>query len=409
MVGRHARRGNATLVFLIVLPVLLLVLLMVLHTGQLEQSRGEVQQVADAAALAAAQTLVDEATLLHDGGAAMLPLLERSREEARRFARANPVLGDPTELDLNEKNHDDGDIVFGMVEPPGTPFGADLAQHDQLHLINTVQINVVRSRDRQNALKLFGGHWLNGRSGDLTRSATALIDRQVAGFRQVGDRPIPVVPFALLSDLHDEDSWEQQVELGRGTDQYRYEREPYRVLHSEKEGDGLREMRVHLHGKKGDGKDDAVNCLLLHFGAQHGTDLARQIRAGLRKDDLKEVGGELVLGPDGKLPVTGSVLGPAPDSTEFMQVVAALQELSDLGEVRVWPLFHRHATEAHGQPILSGFVAARVMAVRGGEKGLHFVLQPACLSSATVVTSGQNESAPVMPRNPYICKVRLVN
>lgn len=406
MVRRQARRGNAALVFLIALPVLVLVLLMVLHTGQLEQSRGEVQQVADAAALAAAGTLVDDDTLRLDNGQALRDLLDRSRAEARTYARANPVLGAPTELDPNPDNREDGDIVFGMIDaPPQQPIPADLSEADHLRLINTVRVNVVRSRERNNALRLIGGQWLNGRNADLTRSATAYLDRRVLGFRPVGDQPIPVVPFALLSERGDEDSWEQQVEHRGGPDEFGYDREPYRVRYG-KAGDGLHEMHVRMPGK---GADDAerVNCVVLHLGARHGTDLARQIRAGLTSADLSELGGELVLGPDGKLPVKGGLHDADPEANASAQVLAAFQELCDLGTVRAWPLFHRAATEAHGQPILSGFVAARVLAVSARGGGLQLVVQPACLTSASVVTG--REDGPPVPLNRYLCKIRLIN
>jgi hypothetical protein len=398
--------------FLIALPMLVLVLLMALHTGQLEQSRGEVQQVADAAALAGALTLVDDATLLPDGGKAMPALLQRCRGEALRLARANPVLGSPTDLDPNHNNAEDGDIVFGLIDTPGQgqPQPADLAQLDQLRLINTVRVNAVRSRERGNPLQLIGGTWLNGRSGDLTRTATAFLDRAVIGFRQVGDRPIPLVPIALLSDLHDEASWEQQVELRKGPDNFRCEREPdYRVIFDENQGDGLHEMLVHLHGKHGERPNHALNCLVLHLGSPSGMELARQVREGVRTADLQALGGELVLGPDNRLPVPGDLVGPAGDSAAFGQLLGALEELREQGEVRAWPLFHPHATEEHGRPILCGFVAARVMAVEAEKSSLHLVLQPACLSSASVVTRSANEDAAAPLRNPYICKVRLIN
>jgi hypothetical protein len=411
MVNRPARRGNATVVFLVALPVLVFVFLMVLHTGQLEQSRGELQQVADAAALAGAHTLVDDATLLHDGGRAMPELLQRCRAEASRLARANPVLGVPTELEPNDENAGDGDIVFGIGDSPsqGAPLVADLKQLDQLHFINTVHVTAVRSRARGNALSLLGGTWLNGRSSDLTRTATAFLDRAVIGFRQVGDRPIPLVPIALLSDRGEEYSWEQQVEMGRGSDVFRYERDPYRVIFDETRGDGLREMVVRLRGKRPDSGDgQPTNSLLLQFGTQTGTDLARQVREGLRTEDLRSLGGELVLGADNRLPVPGSILGPSPDSVAFSQVRAALQALCDLGEIRAWPLFDPHATEERDVPILCGFVAARVLAVEADRNGLKFVLQPTSMSSVCVVTRTGPEAA-LSPRNPYLCRVRLVN
>lgn len=408
MTGRRSRRGNASLVFLIVLPVLVLVLLLVLRTGQLEQSRGEVQQVADAAALAAGLTLVDDTALL-PGSEARLQLLQRGREEARRYARANPVLGTPTELNPNEANAPEGDIVFGLADSPteSNPQPADLQDPLHLSLINTVRISVVRSRARGSALNLIGGTWFNSQGGDITRIATAYLDRRVVGLRQVGEKPMPLVPLALLSapgNPSERESWESQVEHKAGTDDFSYRLTPSYQFDSSK-GDGLHEMTVRLSSGPVEGDQPGPNCLVLNLGKKTQgptSELAQQVRSGVQ-------GSDLILGPDGRLPVQGTPFGPLPGSLAFTELVGALTELRDSGEVRVWPLFDSAATASYETPIVSGFVAARVMAVGTVDQGgLRFLLQPACLASVNVVTQ-EAEMKHAGQLNRYICKVRLID
>jgi len=414
--ARPPRRGNVALVFLVLLPALVLVVVLVLHTTQLEQARGEIQQAADAAALAAALALVDDASLRGDARA-LLSVFQRAQDEAVRYAGGNRVLGTASRLLLTADNDPEGDVVFGIADGPNQPlFPVDLNDPELLPLVNAVRVRVVRSRERGQHLPLIGGAMLNGRTSDMTRSATALLDRGVIGFRQVVAKPIPLVPIALLSDPSSDDSWEGQVE-GKGKerqDKFRYEAEPYRALSDR--GDGLAEMTVHLLGQRGKGgkggKDGpSTNGLLLHLGSGHPTELARQVRDGVVEDDLRALGGELVLGPGNRLPIPGSPDGPGENTLGFAELLLALKDLQNSGEVRAWPLFDP-LTDESGTPVVSGFVAARVMAVSPGQSGLGLkvILQPASLQSSCVVTApfGQNDDRD-RPLNRYLSKVRLAN
>lgn len=409
MSDARRRRGHAALVFLVLLPALLLVLLLVFHTAQVEQARAEVQQAADASAMAAALALVDDASLQADGRA-MLPVLHAAQEEAVRYAGRNTVMGTPNRLVLTADNAEDGDLLFGIADSPAhAAFRVDLGDSELLPLINTVRVRVVRTAERDNQVRLVGGSWLNGRAGNITRSATAILDRAVVGFRPVVDKPLPVVPLALLSDPASRDSWEWQVEKGDDrTDEFRYLTEPYRALSDR--GDGLYEMTVSLPRSDGAGGAQA-NCKVLCVGPEVGFGVPRQVREGIRADDLADYNRELVLGPGNRLPIPGLTSGSAMSGAAFNDLFLALKELSLTGVVRAWPLYDPSPT-FEGVPVLSGFVAARVMQVGSdGEGGLRFVLQPACLHSASVVTApvGEGDEADPAgrPQNRYVCKVRL--
>ena len=82
--------------------------------------RTEMQAAADAAAGAAAGTLVDDDVLRGDP-AAMPNLLDRARAAAIDFADRNHVQGRPFPLQPNPDNDPTGDIVFGTLDTPRGP------------------------------------------------------------------------------------------------------------------------------------------------------------------------------------------------------------------------------------------------------------------------------------------------
>jgi hypothetical protein len=85
-----------------------------------------------------------------------------------------------------------------------------------------------------------------------------------------------------------------------------------------------------------------------------------------------------------------------------------LQQLEQSGEPRIWPLYC--GLNGSGQPVLCGFVAARVVTVSGAAGGTFtFSLQPTMISTATAVTDASRRGVGgIAVVNPYICKVRLV-
>jgi hypothetical protein len=147
--------------------------------------------------------------------------------------------------------------------------------------------------------------------------------------------------------------------------------------------------------------------VLLQIGGGDLDDLARQVCEGVCRKDLEEFGGEFVLRKDNKLVVPGTPAGPGRSGQA--QLESCLRRLAQTAEPRIWPLYAGFSDE--GMPVIIGFVAARVVDVgsKGEGEGLTFTLQPCMISTATAVTDCTRRGLGPKPiKNPYICKVRLV-
>jgi hypothetical protein len=422
LVRRATRRGGVSLYFLLALPVLCLTVALAVYATQLGRVSTDLQKAGDAAALAAVQTLVDDRTLIDDPQARW-DLLAEARREAVRYAAENEVYGRSLELYANPGNEADGDVVFGVVPSARSRqfLSVDLREggREWLSGINAVRITARQTGERGNAPLLNDGPLLSRTANDVSRPATAMLDRAVIGLRPVDAKPIPLAPVALLSDPSGEtgESWEYQVELRGGPDGWHYDRQ-LRRCEPAFEGDGIHEMVVRLRVPRQDDTDASAaeetpgpgraNACLLQIGARDFSALCGQMLTGVVREHLAEYGGKFALGVDNTLVVRGSPLGPRPDSAEHALLVKSLQQLQLLGEPRIWPLFSRF-DEGTDLPVVTGFVAARVAEVHSGGGDVLFVLQPCVLSLPGVLTeSSRRSEGPPPPMNRYLCKVRLV-
>lgn len=139
------RSGAAAIIFALVSPVLIGAVAMFTEFRIQEHVRGQLQQAADAAALAAVTQLGNTA---------------EARELALRFAASNvgEGFGDVTRPD---------DVVFGVYDP-GTRSFTPSADN-----VNAVSVATVRSAARGNALDLPFARFLGTASADLAARAIA--------------------------------------------------------------------------------------------------------------------------------------------------------------------------------------------------------------------------------------------
>jgi hypothetical protein len=380
--------------------------------ARLWNTRVELQNNADAAVLAAAAVLVDDDLLR--GDPAFLPaLLQRSEAEAQRFAQFNLVQAQPFSLQSNPTNHSEGDLVFGTLDVPRSRqlvLGEDVQNpaNASLASINAVRVRAALSRERGTAPGLFFGQFVGRGSVDVRAEAAVMLDRDVIGFRPRGDKPLPLAPLGLFSDPSGSDprSWQNQVEMKNGADDFRYDR-VNRVFVAGA-GDGLYEMHAVLAL---DASQTAQgNVSLLYLGVSDAAGISQQLISGVASEQLENMGGNLVLRrADNRLPVPGANQGPPPSTAEAAQLFRSLDQVRALAEPRLWPLYC--GLDSNNQPILCGFVAARVVTVTplAPHQPLSFVLQPTMVSTANAVTdAGQRGIGGIAITNPYICKIRLV-
>lgn len=401
------RLGKASALFLFAFPAFVALALLAINAEILHEAKTTQQNAADAAVLAAAQTLVDDRFLvgprLSTGS-----LFHDVRIEAQKYTRVNPTMGKCVCVDANYNNKPNGDIVIGMWTGNWLQAG-ELTDPFFACSVNGVRVMLVRTRKRCNAVPLLGASFLPFCSVNMITPATAIFDRRIYGFRPVGKVNIPLVPIALLSDpsrTHPH-CWESQVEHGgclgnsgkksKGSDAWKFHK-PSKTFFSG--ADGLYEMKVNFGGGpsgKSKGQKKRINACVLQIGAHSMNDVCFQVLKGIRQEHLGGVfQGKLVLNRKGHLIVPGT-----PFFSDTAALRKCLKSLKSTGEPRIWPLFAGYNSE--GKPVIRGFVAARVVQVlRSGRPGVSFLLQPTMISTTTALTAASQ------PVNRYVGRVRLV-
>jgi len=380
--------------------VLLPVLYFLLDTFRQLTTKTELQTAADAAALAAGRTLVND-RLLTNTSQALANQLALAAGDAGRLAACNNVFGHSVVLD--SAGPPTADIVFGRLETPGDnnfqvvdPLGS---LPSPVLLLNTVRITARKFRiSGGSAIELtFGGN-------AVAASATVLLDRDVIGFRSVAGQAIPFVPLALLSASQNALSWEAQVEMSPGQDNYQLG--PDGNPPFSPGSDGLQEMLVQFNA---DGT--GVNVCPLNIGIADWTGLASQITALAQGGGITsfQVAGQ----PDLQIVLDANniwqasmLTAPFDPINDTASLRAALAQLASTGEARVWPLYTQCG---NGTATITRFVGARVVKLNdpGNNGAITFLVQPAMLASTSVITD-PNRHVNGTVGNPYVCKIRII-
>lgn len=395
----HRRPGGISILAVLALPVVLLIIGLVVYVSQLRDSRTELQNGADAAALAAARALATDAMLTQDIGRAK-KRFAGARDAAANLAGANLAGGERIKLDPNPDNQADGAIVFGSLDKPVggnfQPVGTDPANWVG-NKANAVMVTVRRSAIRG----VFGAI---GPSGDVLARSVAMLDFGVYGFHPIDDTPTPLVPVAILTDhtgVHP-NGWDHLARKA-GPDNWAFDAGENKFVPG---NDGIPEVTV-VFGSPG-GKP-AARGLFLRVGADSFAVTAMQTKTGLARHDFRQANfpSGFVLGSDNRLAVPGSPQCPPVGSESRNMIDAACREILAGGNPRVWPLVSDY-DEDTGKVVVTGFVAARVVAVGSNDDGtLALTLQPAVVCHPALVTEVRADRPDFWANNRTVCRVRL--
>lgn len=418
------RRGAAAPWIIMMLPVLAAAMALAVEYASLSHRQVQLQNAADAAALAAANaeapaTLLDGPDLVHD-----LLLTDRAdrqnkvildvRRAALAYAGRNPFPGGDVPLNANVTNAADGELLLGTLDGPNAvpnwmipPLTADSLYNPHL---NAVRVQLERLSVRA--------------------AATAYVDRDVIGFKvrgtshvltPLGEAAIPVVPLAVRTDWQDlsnNKSWDHNIIERQGADDYLLDAFGVPVHVPDPDpmtptpADGIPEITVRI-------SDDGLgNGQMVAVGADVPVALT-QVTTGITATQLAlfDPQNQLVLDQGG---VNRKELNQlVPTSTQLSTLATELGKI--LGKRRVWLLYD---TTPGGKVNAVGFVAARVMAVKTesalGVTTTEVVLQPTMLLTATALTdrskralgprkvARSNETDDLTIFNPYIARVRLL-
>lgn len=292
----HNRRAVSFAMTAVSMVVLLGMASLTVDVGMMYRARAEAQAAADAAALAGAGKLLDSDKLR--GSSNMTTEISAARTVAAQTAALNDIINSSPSLSSSFSSSADDDIVVGYLSDP------DNDPNEPLSTINPDEFNTVRVRVRRDSehstpIDLFFAGVFGRLTADVSAEAYATFKDGVVGY-EVDDNTgnADLLPFALHKD-----AWEDLLEGAFTTgDNWNYDPDTGTVTAG---SDGINELNLYPGG--GANQLPPGNFGTVDIGDPNNStaDLSRQIRNGVSADDLAFFGGQLVLGPDGTLQLTG--------------------------------------------------------------------------------------------------------
>jgi hypothetical protein len=326
--------------------------------GYLLMTRNQLQNSADASAMAAAWALLDERRL--GGGAALDEIEWDARIEAYTYAHDNKVAGESPSIDLNLANAYDGDVRFGNWDP-GNTIDWQCSPEDY----NAVRVLVQRTESSNGEVSLFFGRIFGRDTGAVQAEATAVFRDGITGFKSKSNVPFTsLLPFTLLVD-----DW-NLIESGVGSDDWSYDSGDGSVTAG---GDGLQEGKLYPERQAGGGIT-AGNFGTVDIGGNNNStaDLVRQITEGVSSDDLALLAG-------GELTADMTLDGETGLSIGIKDAIASI-----IGQERTIPLYDTVAGtgDTAGFHIV-GFVGIRIVDVNLTGSDIYLQIQPAVVTDAS--------------------------
>ncbi len=367
---RHQRRGVSFAMVAVSMVVLLGMASLTVDVGMMYRARAEAQASADAAALAGAWELLDQDRL--SGGGNMTEEMAAARAIAAQYAARNVIVNDSPGVDSNSGNDTSGDIVIGYLHDPNDASASlSYSNPDQF---NTVAVHVRRDETRNGPIDLFFAGIFGQLDADISASAWATFKDGVVGYRpnnQTGNAEL--LPLALHLD-----AWNNLL-AGAFTsgDNYSYDEASGTVSPG---SDGIQELNLYPGGGAGSLPPGNFGTVDIGPADNSTADLSRQIREGVSADDLAVFGGELMLGPDGTLPLTGETGLSGAISDDLKSII---------GLPKAIPLFNAVTGPGDNSVFtVVGFAGIRIMYVKltGAMSTKKVVIQPAFVVDDSGVT-----------------------
>ncbi len=362
---KDTRRRGVVAVFVTVLLVVLLgMAALAIDVGVMYRARNEAQVAADSAAMAAAWELLDSDRL--SGWADPAQELAAAKARAAEFAAQNLILRQPVGLDLVH------DVQIGYMEDPSDPAG--VMTFDDPSSFNTVSVLVRRDAGMNGPVDLLFAGIFGLSTTDVSARAAAIFKDGVNGFRVTPDTGnSSLLPLALHVD-----AWKN---LLNGTfthgDNYGFDENLNTVTANP---DGVQEISMYPNGGEYQLPPGSFGTVDIGDGGNSTAELERQILDGVNADDLAPYGGELALGDDGYLTLTG-------DTGLSAGIKDSLKDI--IGVPRTIPLFDTVVNPGNNAEFrIVGFAGIRIVAVKftGAMKLKYVLIQPSFVVDATAIT-----------------------
>ena len=367
------RRGVILPLTAFLLVVVVALVALAVDVGYLQVARTQLQQSADAAALAAASELVDNDSL---GGVADLTNeIGSARSLAAQYAGANEICSAAPSIDQNNGNSASGDVVVGYLQDPSDR--SQTLDFTDVNRANAVQVRVRRTQDSNGEVDLFFARIWGADSQALSATSTAALLKNFGGFKAPSDGSnLGILPFAL-----DEQTWMSML-AGSETDQWAWNDTTSSVGPGQ---DGIPEVNLYPQGTGSPGNRGTVD---IGSGNNSTQDIARQIIHGVNSTDLAQLpNGQLALNEAGVLHLSGDTGISAGVKDELASII---------GKTRVIPVFRSVSgpgNNAQYQIVL--FVGIRVLDVKltGAMSGKRVMVQPANVKMEGGIPGGDSQSS----------------
>lgn len=318
-------------------------------TGTVLIARSELQNAADAAAIAGTWELMDENAIY--GETAQNILEEEAVERAQEFASLNQVLTRALSADVDHVS------VGYIADPmdPSSPFQTGTGNSP-----NAVQVHLYCNSSFNSPVDMAFARVLGVQKANVEATATAAILSNINGVSTPsGGGNVGMLPFAL-----DEDTW-NDVLAHATTDDWEWDAAAGEVVAG---SDGLFEANLFPQGTGSPGNRGTVD-----IGSNNNStnDIARQILYGVTPADLAYHNGKLEFDAQGKLYLNGDTGISAGVKDELASIV---------GETRIIPIFESvNGPGNNAVYTITQLVGVRILEVKltGKMSKKRVMLQPA--------------------------------
>jgi Flp pilus assembly protein TadG len=219
-------------------------------------------------------------------------------------------------------------------------------------------------------LPLFFARALGNQTASLTAKATAVLSPGNGFYIPPGSGAIaPLLPLAM-----DEQTWNNLINNGVGSDNYRYNNNGT----VSPGADGIKEVSLY---PASNGSLPSGNRGTVDIGSPNNStaDLSRQIRYGVNESDLAYFGGKLQIPPGGTLALNGDTGLSAGIKDDLAAII---------GQPRAIPVFVSVSGPGNNATYqISKFVGIRIMYVKltGSPSQKSVVIQPAPVFDGTIL------------------------
>lgn len=326
----HSRRGSILVLGVILMMATMAIVALSVDLGYVQSIRTQMQRSADAAALAAANELLDQLTTETGQQSKTLAV-----NEAVTFSYANNIGTIHPQLA-------NSDVVVGRLQNLANPTEAISAASGTTW--NAARVLIRRTNQINGEIPLFFAKVLGRGSLPESLEATGAFWTSVKGFTtppRGGN--LGILPFAL-----DKTTWDGLL-AGSGTDNWSYDPGTGVVSAGR---DGKLEVNLFPQGTGSPGNRGTVD---IGSPGNSTNDIKRQILDGISESDLAYHGGKLEFNQNGILVLNG-------DTGISAAVKAELTEIK--GQPRVIPIFQSVAGNGNNAMYtIVEFVGVRVMEV----------------------------------------------